>query len=92
MEYNFSIQDGAMMFNQRYDWPEMLSGHDAEVVQWRRLIVTKSTAGRAAPFGRDVQKESIELDDTGKVSTPAAGMVFGRHGISSGEVEAPAAG
>ena len=91
-EYNFSIQDGAMMFNQRYDWPEMLSGHDAEVVQWRRLIVTKATGGRAAPFGRDVQKESIELDDVAKVSEPAAGMVFGRHGISSGEVQTPAAG
>ena len=92
VEYNFSIQDGSMMFNQRYDWPEMLSGHDAEVVQWRRLIVTKATAGRAAPFGRDVQKESIELDESSTPTTPAAGMVFGRHGVSGGEVQTPAAG
>ena len=30
------------MINQRYDTPEKLSGTDAEVIQWRRLVVTKA--------------------------------------------------
>ena len=38
------------MLNQRYDTPEKLSGTDAEVIQWRRLVVTKQFGGRNAPF------------------------------------------
>jgi hypothetical protein len=38
------------MLNQRYDTPEKLSGTDAEVIQWRRLVVTKLFGGRDAPF------------------------------------------
>ena len=38
------------MLNQRYDTPEKLSGTDAEVIQWRRLVVTKEFGGRNAPF------------------------------------------
>jgi len=38
------------MLNQRYDTPEKLSGTDAEVIQWRRLVVTKHFGGRDAPF------------------------------------------
>ena len=91
-EYNFSIQDGAMMFNQRYDWPEMLSGHDAEVVQWRRLVVTRAFAGRYAPFGRDVEKESEELDTSAKPTAPVAGLRFDRTAVNAGEVETSAAG
>jgi hypothetical protein len=49
-EYNFSQQDMSVMRNQRYDWPEKLSGTDAEVVQWRKLVVTKHFGGRNAPF------------------------------------------
>ena len=41
IEYNFSRQDERVMLNQRYDTPEKLSGTDAEVIQWRRLVVTK---------------------------------------------------
>jgi nitrite reductase/ring-hydroxylating ferredoxin subunit len=49
-EYNFSQQDMSVMRNQRYDWPEKLSGTDAEVIQWRKLVVTKHYGGRNAPF------------------------------------------
>ena len=88
-EYNFSIQDGSMMFNQRYDWPEMLSGHDSEVVQWRKLVVTRAFGGRYAPFGRDVERESRELDEAATPSVPAAGLRFDR---AVGEAETTAAG
>jgi hypothetical protein len=50
IEYNFSRQDERVMLNQRYDTPEKLSGTDAEVIQWRRLVVTKHFGGRDAPF------------------------------------------
>ena len=50
VEYNFSQQDVSVMINQCYDWPEKLSGTDAEVIQWRRLVVTKHLGGRDAPF------------------------------------------
>ena len=42
--------DEAVMLNQRYDTPEKLSGTDAEVIQWRRLVVTKHFGGRDASF------------------------------------------
>src|SRR5436309_14479432 len=38
------------MLHQRYDTPEKLSATDAEVIQWRRLVVTKRYGGRDAPF------------------------------------------
>ena len=38
------------MINQRYDSPEKLSSTDAEVIQWRRLVVTRHFGGRDAPF------------------------------------------
>jgi phenylpropionate dioxygenase-like ring-hydroxylating dioxygenase large terminal subunit len=50
VEYNFSRQDEEVMLNQRYDTPEKLSGTDAEVIQWRRLVVTRHFGGRDAPF------------------------------------------
>jgi len=50
IEYNFSRQDEAVMLGQRYDTPEKLSGTDAEVIQWRRLVVTKHFGGRDAEF------------------------------------------
>jgi nitrite reductase/ring-hydroxylating ferredoxin subunit len=50
IEYNFSRQDERVMLHQRYDAPEKLSGTDAEVIQWRRLVVTKHLGGRDAPF------------------------------------------
>jgi hypothetical protein len=50
IEGNFSRQDERVMLNQRYDTPEKLSGTDAEVIAWRRLVVTKHHGGRNAPF------------------------------------------
>jgi hypothetical protein len=38
------------MLNQRYDSPEKLSATDAEVIQWRRLVVTKHVGGRHSRF------------------------------------------
>jgi hypothetical protein len=38
------------MLHQSYDSPEMLSITDLEVVQWRRLVVTKHLGGRDAKF------------------------------------------
>lgn len=49
-EYNFSQQDMSVMLHQVYDAPEKLSGTDAEVVQWRKLVVTKHFGGRNHPF------------------------------------------
>lgn len=53
IEYNFSRQDERVMINQRYDAPEKLSSTDAEVIQWRRFVVTKHFGGRDAPFAYD---------------------------------------
>ena len=50
IEYNFSRQDERVMLNQRYDTPEKLSATDAEVIQWRRLVVTRHYGGRDAPL------------------------------------------
>lgn len=50
IEYNFSRQDERVMINQQFDWPEKLSGTDAEIIQWRKLVVTKQFGGRNAPF------------------------------------------
>jgi ABC-type bacteriocin/lantibiotic exporter with double-glycine peptidase domain len=47
-DYNFSQQDMSVMLNLRYDAPEKLSVTDAEVVQWRRLVVTKHFGGVTA--------------------------------------------
>ena len=65
-DYNFSQQDMSVMLNQRYDWPEKLSGTDAEVIQWRKLIVTKHFGGRNARFEA---KNMAEVDPNG---TPIA--------------------
>src|SRR5262249_1885090 len=51
IEYNFSRQDERVMINQRYDTPEKLSSTDAEVIQWRRLVVTRHFGGRHPPLG-----------------------------------------
>jgi len=48
--YNFSQQDERVMRAQRWDTPEKLSETDAEIIQWRRLVVTKHEGGRDAPF------------------------------------------
>jgi hypothetical protein len=66
IEYNFSRQDERVMINQRYDSPEKLSSTDAEVIQWRRLVVTKHFGGRDAPFEYrnpdDLPADAVPLD------------------------------
>jgi len=57
-KYNFSRQDERVMINQRYDTPEKLSSTDAEVIQWRRLVVTKHFGGRDA-----FRKAQLLFDD-----------------------------
>ena len=37
---NFSTQDYRVMAPQRYDTPEKLSGTDAEVIAWRKLLLS----------------------------------------------------
>lgn len=39
MHKNFSVQDFRVMAPQRYDRPEKLSGTDAEVIAWRKLLL-----------------------------------------------------
>lgn len=62
VEYNFSQQDMSVMENQRFDCKEKLSGTDAEVIQWRRLVVTKHFGGRAAAFETHGQAEDVEFE------------------------------
>ena len=50
VEYNFSQQDMSVMEHQNWEAPEKLSGTDAEVIQWRRLVLTKHFGGRRAKF------------------------------------------
>lgn len=79
-EYNFSAQDGSMMFNQRYDTPEKLSGTDAEVIQWRRLVVTKAYGGRNAPFEYDRDRDvGIEERTAGAPGGSKFGRDMGAH-------------
>jgi phenylpropionate dioxygenase-like ring-hydroxylating dioxygenase large terminal subunit len=49
-DYNFSQQDMSVMLNLDFTSPEKFSATDAEVVQWRRLVVTKHFGGRNHPF------------------------------------------
>ncbi|MCZ6887440.1 MAG: aromatic ring-hydroxylating dioxygenase subunit alpha [Gammaproteobacteria bacterium] len=50
VQYNFSQQDMSVMENIDYESPERLSNTDGEIVQWRRLVVTKHVGGRNAKF------------------------------------------
>ncbi len=62
VEYNFSQQDMSVMENQRFDCKEKLSGTDAEVIQWRRLVVTKHFGGRSAAFDTHASVEDVEFE------------------------------
>ena len=44
----FSNQDVSVMVNQRYDTVEKLSGTDAEIIQWRKLLQRVANEGRQA--------------------------------------------
>jgi hypothetical protein len=59
LNIQFSNQDVGVMVPQRYDTPEKLSGTDAEIIQWRKLLQ------RVAIEGRQVLKklQAAELAD-----------------------------
>lgn len=62
MNSNFSNQDLDVMKGQRYDAPEKLSGTDAEIIVWRKLLLT----ARGMPEGGlelDIEDEETGLDD-----------------------------
>ncbi len=82
-EYNFSQQDSVML-HLSYDTPEKLSGTDAEVVQWRKLVVTRHFGGRNYPFDYD-NPEVVELQkqSPGMQAVPA-GNGHGNGGSGAG--------
>jgi hypothetical protein len=53
---NFSNQDYRVMAPQRYDRGEKLSGSDAEIIMWRKLLLR--ARGMPARAGRDVDDDS----------------------------------
>jgi hypothetical protein len=53
----------SVMLNLRYDTPEKLSVTDAEVVQWRRLVVTKHFGGRDHPFAYENRERGAPVDE-----------------------------
>jgi nitrite reductase/ring-hydroxylating ferredoxin subunit len=55
MNTNFSNQDYRVMAPQRYDTPEKLSGTDAEVIAWRKLLLR----------ARGMPASASDLDPTG---------------------------
>jgi hypothetical protein len=60
MNANFSDQDYRVMAPQRYDTSEKLSGTDAEVIAWRRLLLS----ARGMPARGDLEA----IDDLGDES------------------------
>ena len=62
------------MLNQVYDAPEKLSDTDAEVVAWRKLVVTKHFGGRDHAYAYENPEglRAPELPATVMVSTRAA--------------------
>ena len=60
----FSSQDAKIMIPQRYDTPEKLSGTDAEIIQWRKLLQRVAIEGRGVL--KDLQAEHLakEMDTT----------------------------
>ena len=88
IEYNFSRQDERVMLNQRYDTPEKLSGTDAEVIQWRRLVVTKEFGGRNAPFEYknpdDLPPDAVPLEPGVRPVPPGADAGEGRPAAGGG--------
>ena len=64
MNIQFSNQDSKIMVPQRYDTPEKLSGTDAEIIQWRKLLQRVAIEGRGVL--KDLQAEHLakEMDTT----------------------------
>ena len=64
MNIQFSNQDARIMVPQRYDTNEKLSGTDAEIIQWRKLLQRVAIEGRGVL--KDLQAEHLakEMDTT----------------------------
>ena len=61
MNANFSDQDYRVMAPQRYDTAEKLSGTDAEVIAWRRLLLSARGMPARGDLGAidDIRDESV---------------------------------
>jgi nitrite reductase/ring-hydroxylating ferredoxin subunit len=77
MHRNFSNQDLRVMAPQRYDTPEKLSGTDAEVIAWRKLLLTArgmprrlADASAGAAYD-DFQGPPVETDTPLRTGTAA---------------------
>lgn len=57
MNIQFSDQDVKVMLRQRYDTAEKLSGTDAEIIQWRKLLQRVASEGRQAL--KDLQADHL---------------------------------
>jgi nitrite reductase/ring-hydroxylating ferredoxin subunit len=57
LNIQFSNQDARVMVPQRYDTAEKLSGTDAEIIQWRKLLQRVASEGRQAL--RDLRAEHL---------------------------------
>lgn len=57
LNIQFSNQDAKVMVPQRYDTPEKLSGTDAEIIQWRKLLQRVANEGRRGL--KDLQAEHL---------------------------------
>jgi hypothetical protein len=64
MIVQFTSQDAKVMAPQRYDTEEKLSGTDAEIIQWRKLLQRVAIEGRGVL--KDLQAEHLarEMDTT----------------------------
>lgn len=69
LNINFSNQDYRVMATQDYDAPEMLSTSDAEIVQWRRLLLR--ARGMPQPPADAPDAATIDEADTAEDSAGA---------------------
>ena len=64
MNIQFSNQDAKIMVPQRYDTPEKLSGTDAEIIQWRKLLQRVAIEGRQVLKTLQAEHLAKEMDTT----------------------------
>lgn len=65
LNIQFSNQDIGVMAPQRYDTPEKLSGTDAEIIQWRKLLQRVAIEGRQVLKKLQAEHLAGEMDSTG---------------------------
>jgi hypothetical protein len=64
MNIQFSNQDAKIMSPQRYDTVEKLSGTDAEIIQWRKLLQRVAIEGRGVLKDLQAKHLAKEMDTT----------------------------